>query len=739
MFPMARAGRRLHPAVVTLVAAAVLLAGVVVGHLVSGKDAEAMALPSPHVGDRWGYQAVFAGAWSFGANDTGRDGVPVPYASFEWLAPKPIRDAQGNALLADHLRATIVEPLPGSGPDGRQWVARPHAYDFRAGTTEVLASEHARAGRVGSPGFLPLGMEVPATTQTRTIDGWERTFDEAALPCWARTPWQGAEVPHTIRLQLSCGPLTAGEGPFRAGKVEGVGEWRAQRFESEHATVWLSPSVPVPVKVHVVEPTGGRDVTLWLAWENTGTQPLGGTEAAGPVDGVEERDATADRASRPGSTDDGSGPARPLEWAPRLPWGMDDAGVDHAFPASAAFQQALTDPLWPDLRDWLRDHPEASTFYVEYRPNNNGDRPGWTFGLTDSGTLFAFSTLLDPGSFLIVASAPDQVTHERMDWLVPLLEPLAPPALALPSLVPTAESMLDRWRAYNETDGGRAHGDGWGLLVACATKPCETTETLVVAGNRPITLLSVAAESPMASMGLYYTQDGSQLEVRDGRTVAYVRWDESASYGPSVLVPGAAPSSSASLGASQAGSPSPSPLEGAAIGIAALLVGLLYWLWPTLKATAFFGLFSRISGQDLLDHPARAQLLLIVQAEPGIHFQDLVRRSGLPNGTAVHHLGKLSKGGLVSVRALGRYTCYFPGSAPTASALAIAPVLRSEGARRVYEAIQGRPGLSGIELASLVALQPSTVNYHVQRLVDSGLVVAARDGRAVRLSPAAAS
>jgi DNA-binding transcriptional ArsR family regulator len=736
MSPMAKAARRRHPVLVSLVAATALLAGVLAGNFINRTDGGTqVALPAPHVGDRWGYQAIFEGEWAFGVNDIARDGGPVPYASFEWLAPKQIRDAEGTAILVDQLKAILLEPLPEPGPDGRQWVARSHVYDFQQGSTEVLAHENARTGHVGGPGLLPFGVELPGTTAVRTMVGWEQTFEDPAPPCGARSPWQGAEVPPTVRWPLACGPLSVAEGTFRAGAAERIGDWRTQRFESANATVWLSSGVPVPVQVRMQDPA--RSVTLTLVWENSGTQALGGTEAVVSAEGSNETNPAEPRSSRARS-DDGNEPARALEWAPRLRWGIDDTGVDHPFPASRAFQQALTDPLWPELRDWLREHPDASTFYVEYRPNNNGDRPGWTFGLADGDSLFAFSTLLDPGSFLYVASAPDQVTHERMDWLLPLLEPLAPPAHAFPGLLPTAESALDRWRAYNKTDGGRGQqADGWGLLIACESMPCEKAETLVVAGNRPVTFLSVAAEHPFASLGLYYTQDGSQIEVRDGRTTAYVRWDESASYGPVLLAPGGP--SAASGQAIGTGWQAPTPFQGGAIGIAALLVGLAYKLWPTLKASAPFGLFSRISGQDLLDHPARAQLLMIVQAEPGIHFQDLVRRSSLPNGTAIHHLGKLTKSGLVSVRALGRYSCYFPGASPSRSAMASAAVLRSDGARRVYEAIQGRPGLSGLELAGLVGLQPSTVNYHVQKLVESGLVLSAREGRSVRLSAVAAS
>jgi predicted transcriptional regulator len=176
----------------------------------------------------------------------------------------------------------------------------------------------------------------------------------------------------------------------------------------------------------------------------------------------------------------------------------------------------------------------------------------------------------------------------------------------------------------------------------------------------------------------------------------------------------------------------PSPEQGAAITAASALAGLLYWLWPTIKGGAA-GLFSRVTGPKLLEHPARARLVQLVQAEPGVHFQDLVRRSGLPNGTAVHHLHKLADAGLVAARPLGRYTCYFPGPSPDRASLAAAPVTRSDGARRILAELTANPGLSGTDLAVRLGLQASTVTYHVKRLQEAGLVAAARDGRVIRL------
>src|SRR5205814_1837843 len=104
----------------------------------------------------------------------------------------------------------------------------------------------------------------------------------------------------------------------------------------------------------------------------------------------------------------------------------------------------------------------------------------------------------------------------------------------------------------------------------------------------------------------------------------------------------------------------------------------LYWIWPKAKLLAALGLFSRLERGELLNHPARARLAQLVEANPGIHFHDLARQAGLANGSAVHHLRKLTDAGHVSLRRSGRYTCYFPGDRVEPTQAAAAPILKSD-------------------------------------------------------------
>jgi DNA-binding MarR family transcriptional regulator len=84
--------------------------------------------------------------------------------------------------------------------------------------------------------------------------------------------------------------------------------------------------------------------------------------------------------------------------------------------------------------------------------------------------------------------------------------------------------------------------------------------------------------------------------------------------------------------------------------------------------------------------------------------------------------------------ASGGYTCYFVGKPdPGASAV------KSDGARRLLQELQARPGLGLVELAGAAGLSPAATSHHVARLEAAGLLAAQRDGRVRRLYPTASA
>lgn len=136
------------------------------------------------------------------------------------------------------------------------------------------------------------------------------------------------------------------------------------------------------------------------------------------------------------------------------------------------------------------------------------------------------------------------------------------------------------------------------------------------------------------------------------------------------------------------------------------------------------------------ESPARDALLALVAADPGIHYMELVRRSGLGNGTVQHHLRTLlDTGRLVRVRTSG-HACFFPDAAADPAVVAVRAAARSAVTRDLLAKLaQGPRTLSG--LAADAQLPVSTVHYHVTKLTRAGALAPQRvDGRrALALTP----
>jgi len=161
-----------------------------------------------------------------------------------------------------------------------------------------------------------------------------------------------------------------------------------------------------------------------------------------------------------------------------------------------------------------------------------------------------------------------------------------------------------------------------------------------------------------------------------------------------------------------------------------LAVGPWRRLLRGLVLTPLGALFTRIKGDELLEHPLRAEIVQAVETEPGIHYQALVRAVGKGNGVLEHHLRMLTSAGLLKERAAAGYTCYFP-AATDRRMMDVHAVLKSSVARRVLDVCMERPGNAIGELAKSVGVTPKAVTYHLNRFEDVGLVRTERSGRSV--------
>ncbi|MEK6985319.1 MAG: ArsR family transcriptional regulator [Candidatus Thermoplasmatota archaeon] len=654
--------------------------------------------------------------------------------AFHWLEDQVLRNETGTAQWANLVRMNETSVATGE-------------LDYRDNVVALLP------GSLGSFAVLHADARPPEQedgTTTYVVQSqlsfvaWER-----ALPCAFRNAFQG-QVIQVPSADLPTQP-TCAQGPGLRNDVERV--LVASEAAASNGTAFLRARV----MDRGVGLFGSLPV-LDLLFRDDIPYPLQIHEDGEPFLYVL---TSFERGSTPvrHQPEHVAGPPPPLAFAPAQPWGPDDTGVEHPFPANVAYVQARDDTTFDDMRLFLASHPDAYVARMHYGNLYSDGRDGewqyWSFYLTDGVETVDVhvrriekapddrASALAPVFDLLGSTAPSTFEYDYSASEVEDARDKYPLPNALPEL-PTVASMLRQWQGYASMSFADKPANDWSIYIECARHTdsdepdCTQADIHVSAGHAwytrhyPDSVQGTAGE-PIDG---YVSSTLTWVSVvgRDDLTFAHpyyysdqrVDWREPGQPPPVESSPSFAGPGRSSLVPLSVGSlwVFPSAAESAAISVGALLAAVAYWLWPTIKMGAI-GLFSRVQKDRLLDHPFRQQLAQRIEAEPGIHHNALVRELGRGNGATEHHLDKLVEGRLILRHRGTGFTCYFPLGTDR-RAMAAAPAAKADGARRILQALQTGP--SGVRaIAQATGLAPSTVSHHLERLRQVGLVTG--DGR----------
>lgn len=416
--------------------------------------------------------------------------------------------------------------------------------------------------------------------------------------------------------------------------------------------------------------------------------------------------------------------------------GPEEAGARPEFPLAEAVEEARSSPRFSGLRDYMATHPDWVLVAAEaFETTTEGDPiPGWSLHFSDHVGGYQLMWSKGQGEASSVPLPP--AVTDRLPTQNAGPGEATPPVLYSDAPMPTAGSVVARWRAFGTGAGESDRSALWSFSRACEAECGSWVQAGTVS---TITSFSSSGESfpptTPATPEPGTTQNLSALRFgAEGNVLAWFVGTRTDSSGP-WTAPTAAPAYSEPAPAKGgpwlgAAVPLPSAPAAAGIGGAGLLAALAYFFWPALKGG--LGLFSRVAEDELLAHPVRRRIATLVEAQPGIHYQALVRAAGVANGTLEHHMRKLLEAGLVTQRKGPGYTCYFP-KGTGAALMSAAPALKSPGAQRILAAIEASPGSPSKAIAEQAGVDAATVTHHVERLRLAGLVTTRRDGRLMRL------
>lgn len=677
--------------------------GYATDHEVAGTvvDLSSFSVPPRHVGDRGIYVPVDpeTGELEAFANST------VGF-SFAWKEPGELYDRDGRHHAVETVDVAYHIEMNDADP-----AVRRETLHFDRSTGGHVAYGSDRADPYEGDGFLGQGVREHGWTSTWTylMEADQQQSHAPKLPCLLRHPLQGAafDLSAPLVLEWGCSNPAAQTTKHPGETLEFEVAYLMDGlhivdFKSDHGELRylrFREDVPYPILM-IEEDWDGRLHTLVLVDFVRGDAPF--LEPVPP------------RPDLP-----------PVVMTTAPAWGIDDHGIDHPFPLSEAWDDAMTDPRWEDFKrfvDQRSDAYVASTWFWEMVRDGHIERQ-WHIEVaagedavsacpsrTSPGARDAEGPALLPldGFTPVTGCGSDMHPDDRAEYIIPKERPT----------VASMRQIWDRLAPIMGTDlppldyGARVMADSDGQVSEEYRIGTDTSDlpdaSLVLSPVAPI-------DRVRHIYSIRFDEEGRLAVISSGR------YDDR--FGPATESDdggGPAPAEARPATAVRGWSLPPGE-QAVVVGLFALGLALIYWLFPTLKQFAMGAYFSRIERPRVLDHERRARILEIVQAEPGIHSEDLRRRTGLAQGTLQHHVRKLVETGVLVRRRAGRYTCYHAPGAAGVRGLETEAVGRSAAARRILAALEDDPSLSGAALAQRLGMSRQSVHYHLKRLRASGL------------------
>ncbi|MFX1275421.1 MAG: winged helix-turn-helix transcriptional regulator [Promethearchaeota archaeon] len=143
----------------------------------------------------------------------------------------------------------------------------------------------------------------------------------------------------------------------------------------------------------------------------------------------------------------------------------------------------------------------------------------------------------------------------------------------------------------------------------------------------------------------------------------------------------------------------------------------------------------RLSLDDVLENENRNKIIDIILDEPGIHFNELLRKTDLAAGNLVWHLEILSKYKIIGKKDIGRYVAYFPYYPKNPISNLDLKLQKSKLTLQILEMIEEKPGIWNSIIKKKMNVDHKTIYYHTSKLIELNLIIVKKDGRKKKFYP----
>ncbi len=116
-----------------------------------------------------------------------------------------------------------------------------------------------------------------------------------------------------------------------------------------------------------------------------------------------------------------------------------------------------------------------------------------------------------------------------------------------------------------------------------------------------------------------------------------------------------------------------------------------------------------------------AQLIQVIEKNPGIQFSEIMRETGMKNGVLSHYTRKLEESGTVQVERTPRVTRFYPLGINKKESTLIKN-LRQETPKNILLVLLEQGSLTFNEIAEKVSRSPATVSINLTQLIQDEII-----------------
>lgn len=413
-------------------------------------------------------------------------------------------------------------------------------------------------------------------------------------------------------------------------------------------------------------------------------------------------------------------------------WGPTDGDGTFDYPHQEAVQAILEDPTLIEFQAWWEENPEARALASSYDEQTTGQRRSatWSFLVVgDSERAWRLTSQVSEDASGVSAPLTEApFAGARNDAEEVQVDPSTIDLESVPEELPSLASLVDEWAARDPETSADPEANLFRWTHEDVGPWPHEAPALEVGwrdtGARDPTQPPTGGWSFGESVLRVHPTDGALLDHQRIQASMEGAWLGSPA-GDGVAWPGMD---------FRGASGEPAALDAPVVtGIAT--IGTLLLIVLVVAKMGLIPFYSRLSREDLLDHPTRRAVYDALHEDQGLKLREVADEAGCAPSTARYHLRRLKDEDLVAAADGGGGTRWFAVGSLSPDEMAVRAALDVGDSRTVFEALRENPGASLTEIAETVGSSPPATHKIVGRLVDAGLVEKERAGRKVALYP----